>query len=512
MANQIKIPVLTPRFATLDLTQIDTERDPYAIVGQAAAAFDRAFAQRDALRAKRDEEEERLRVDAAAVDTQRFVPSEIAQRREQGLIGPGFASQFDREYTERAEAEMAKARTPRERERLRQAFERYRAYAMHLAMQAEADVREEERSGNSSAALDRLSRAAFHDPMSVGRYRDEADALLEVLSAEEQEALAEERRRINEAYLRGLIAKNPKLALETLRSRAGAAEGDLGISEDLRQELEDEAQRALDAELGALDGEREAKALHAVVATTENGLQTHEARRDGWRSYAPVYEVYDFDPAVARRLEGEADKTARRVSAFVETAAKVARRIAVGQPIEWDEPKVKALDTLWRRVVGDDEWAPGTHHRMAGLAKYAGRVPDAMQRHIGIGVQSTDPVKRASAGQLLREMERSPAPRLIDWAPPHIRAFGRTFGALTDAGFSDQTALKRMDSGRTAAPELEEARRVHFHQRVDGDTFVRALDDALGGKLRDLLFRPKRDRASAKPLPHDGRRGRAVAL
>jgi hypothetical protein len=492
MANQIKIPVLMPRFAALDLPQIDTEHDPYAIVGAAAAAFDKAFAQRDALRAKRDDEEERLRVNGAEADTQKFVSSEIAQRREQGLVGPGFASQFDREYTERADAEMAKVQTARERARLRQAFERNRPYALHLAMQAEAGVREEERSGNSGAALERLSRAAYHDPMNVGRYRDEADELLKTLPAEDREALAAERARINEGYLRGLIAKNPKLALETLRSREGAAEEDLGISEDLRRELADEAERAFEAEQGALDNEREGKALDAVVATTERGLQVYDTPRGGWRSYGPIYDVYDFDPGTARRLEGEADKTARRVSAFVETASKVGRRIAGGRPIEWDEPKVKTLDTLWRGVIGDDEWAPGVRHRMVGLAKYAGRVPDAMRRHISAGVHSTDPGKRASAGRLFHAMERAVGPALVDWTPPDIRAFGRVFGALTDAGFSDQSALKRIDGGKAAKPEQQEARRAHFQRQVDGDALVQALDDALGGALRDLLFGPKR--------------------
>jgi hypothetical protein len=512
MPNQIKIPVLMPRFAALDLPQIDTERDPYAIIGAAAAAFDKAFAQRDALRAKRDNEEEGLRVKAAEADTQRFVSSEVAQRREQGLVGPGFASQFDREYTERAETEMAKAKTSRERERLREAFERNRSYALHLSMQAEAGVRQEERSGNSGAALDRLSRAAYHDPMNVGRYRDEADELLKTLPAEDQEALAEERARINEAYLRGLIAKNPKLALETLQSREKAAEEDLGISEDLRRELQDEAQRAFDAEQGALDNEREDKAFDAVVATTEHGLQVYDAPREGWRSYEPIYDVYDFDPDVARRLEGEADKTARRVSAFVETAAKVGRRIAQGRPIEWDEPKVKTLDSLWRGVVGDDEWAPGVRHRMVGLAKYAGRVPDAMRRQIRAGVYSTDPGKRASAGRLLNEMEQRIAPTLVEWAPPDVRAFGHVFGALTDAGFGDQSALKHIDDGKAAKPEHREARRVHFDRRLDGDTLVRALDDALGGELRDLLFRPEKGRGSVAPLPHDGKPGNALEL
>jgi hypothetical protein len=501
MANKIQIPVLMPRFAGLDLPQIDIEHDPYAVVGAAAAAFDKAFAQRDAQRAKR-EADQRLRVDAAAADALRFVASEIAQRGEEGQVGPGFAAHFGREYTERAEAEMAKAQTPRERERLHEAFERNRAYALHLAMQAEAGVREEERSDSSGVALERLSRAAYHDPMNIGRYRDEADELLKALPAEDQEALAEERARINEAYLRGLIATNPKLALETLRSRAGAAEKDLGVSEDLRDELEDEAQRAFDAQQSAFDNEREGRAFGAVMATTARKLEVREAPREGWRSYEPIYDVYDFDPRVARRLEGEADKTARQVNAFVETTAKVGRRIAGGRPIVWDEPKTKTLDMLWRRVVGDDEWVPTVHHRMVGLAKYAGRVPDAMRRHIRAGVYSTDPGKRASAGRLLNDIEST----LVEWAAPDVRAFGRVFGALTDAGFSEQSALKRIDGGRAAKPELQEARRVHFQRRVDGDALVQALSDALGG---DLL---KQDLASVRPVSHDGQPDSAVEL
>lgn len=450
MANKITIPALRSQITPLRIPEIDAYRNPYGTVVASAAELGKAVADADA------------RAQRAAM---------IAAQMKQSA-GP---SQDDE----------APADSPPPREAAPDydwGLDHFPSFDDYLRRQA--DARRRERRASVWETLNDLADSAFKDPSRIGEYRDDADGVLDTLPEEEREDYAATRRRINEQYLRGLIRDNPKLALETLRSRAGAAEEDLGITEEMREDLEARAQRAFEAEQNRLELERQVSALD-VAAWTKTYAK--EAPREVWRAYADVIDAFDWDTESVHWLEPRVDKTVREVRAWTRTAVKTANKIIAGEPGSWDRSeRVRALDTFARSVIGPDAWATPTRHRMAWLSRIANRAPDVVRGHIRTGVHSRDAGKRAFAGRLLLDLDE----HLLTWATPDIRAFGFDFGALIGSGFSDHVAVARIDAARGLTPEQQEARRHSFYARLDGGALSDALQEILERDEDDLLYRP----------------------
>lgn len=516
MVNKITIPKLRAEVAPLQLPQIDIERNPFASVEQAAASITDAFEVRDELRRKRALEAAMRDPAAAQRDADAEVgaaSSDAALRRqneerrreaeENDEIEPGYSSEADRVYDDETEWAAKQTTSGLERGLVIWRRARYRNDARVNAMRAEAAQRARLRARDVDEASDLLEQAAYWDPENIDLYREEATEVCTFLDDEGECAARNEA--LNEAYWRGMIRRNPKYAYEMLRSRKGAAD-ELQISEALREELEPIAEKAIEDEQDELDRAREHEAFAARMSVKEYAIDLEANASTPWVIFDPVIKAYGVDGKVGRRLEREADQAAREAVKQADGDAKVGRWIAEGK-LHHLEELPSALDKHCAAVIGEDEGATAdvVRRRSVGVARIVGRVPEVTKRRIAAWVHAEDPAERVEAGRLLGDLARFEIPGARDWAPD-VLAFHNDFEALTSGGYSAEDAVKSIDHAKTLTPAQEEARGHHFDAMVDGETLSRALKDVLSVDVRDLVYRPERDkvRAVREPYRDDG--------
>lgn len=483
MASKITIPRLDSQISKLE--KFEVQQAPRSAILYANAFLRIA----DAIKTRNDADD---RAKAAADAARSAYPSDGTDAPE-----PGYSSESDR--------------VPPARGR-----QVYPVDALYDQLRRKAEERRQQRKQFVDDALNDLADSAYKDPSAIGDYRDQADGIFGVLDDEEREVYASERRRINEQYFRGLIRDNPKAALEMLRSRAGVAEKELGISEETREDLEATAQRAFDAEQNGVEAETHVQLLDTLVGLKVYTVAPEKNPGEIWRGYHNIIEAYDFDAKSAERLEPQFDKTVREAQTHAKVVFKAADKILTGKTIDRDRIEhADAVDTFAKAVVGEDTWTPFARWRMAWIARAANHAPDFVREHIRNGVHARDAGKRAFAGRLLIDLEDTHDLEhgLLDWAPLDIRAFGRAFGALIDAGFSDDVAVTRIDAGKSLTPERQESRRHAFHVRLDGAAFWDTLREAFEIRPRDLLYRPEHGKIveDRRPYVDDGR-AKAVEL
>lgn len=524
MATKITIPKLGASVASLQLPEIDIGQEPFTPLARAVGEIGAAVEKRNIVVAQRDENDAQAWAASEEAGIVSSSTGEIARRRAAGLVGPGFASQFDREYEAQMNAALARAKTSRQRELLAQRLALRRAYVFQLAIQAEGSANEQTRKSQASEAADNLVGLANADPANIGDYRDSLEQLYDGLPAEEQENFDERREQLNEAYMRGLIRDNPKLAVETLRSREGAA-GELGISEEKRVELLEDAERALGIEQAEQSAARQDAGIAASIEAKTYKLHLDDYANEPWRVYAPVLDAYDAEPKIGRRLEVKADAVVREVNERHANIVRVGRKIAAGERLH-DEQVGQAFDQHWAAAVNDDGTTPHevVHRRMIGVARLAGRVPDALQRRIRESVHSPDSSTRATAGRLLRDLDGDEHGDLLAWASPDIRAFGRDFAVLTDAGLGVTSAINRIGRAESIPAAQEEGRAHFFDGALGGDVLAAAVGRALGADIRDVEepalpsegdgrlytteYVPERDQVRFEPIVKRGPGGR----
>jgi DnaJ-domain-containing protein 1 len=480
MANKITIPKLGSKIA--ELGKLEYQK-PYNTVAPFADAF---LTLADAIKARNDADEG-ARDAADAGDQHRRAPGSS----DDDAPEPPHSSESDRDPSARG----------------RRA---YPAYVFDDQLRRLADERRRQRRAYIGEAMDDLADAAFKDPSRIGDYRDEADGLSGIVGDDDAEDLAAARERMNEQYFRGLIRDNPKAALEMLRSRAGYAQEDLGISEEAREDLETAAQRAFDTEQNLPHINAQVKMLDTRAGLRVYGVKPGMKPREMWRGYHDIIDAYDWDAKSAERLEPEFDKTVREAQTYAKAIAMTAHDILRGRATRWDRiERADAVDAFVKAVVGESVWTTPARHRMAWISRAASHTPNVVRESIRSGVYARDAGKRAFAGRMLMDLEDAgdPAHGLLEWAPPDIRAFGHDFGALTHAGFSDDAAVKRIEAAASLTPEQQESRRHAFDVRLDGAAFWDTLREAVDIEPRDLLYRPERDKIveDRGPYVDDGR-------
>lgn len=446
MANRIAIPKLAANVTPLRLPEFDTELNPFAPIAEGAEKIGNAIEAREKkdLRDKQEAEAQRL----AALARQQNAPAQP----------PG---------AESADSWSSPPDDPIERERW---------------MQEEARRLREGRDSSSLDTAARSIRLVSVDPNQVGTYREELDQALSVLPEDDQETRAKARRLFSIAYFRALIEQNPKLALETLRSRKGAAEEEWGIGEDVREDLEEQAQRALDAELARPSFEAHPWLFDSVVPRSKRAPERGGYVFEAWRDYGEAVKIYDIEPKAVPWVEAQIDKTIREAQRNRRSVISVGKSLLGEGARAWDGAAVQALDIHAKAVIGDDTWSPEARNRMVGLSRLAKRAPDVVREHIRSGVRSTDTNKRAFAGQVLVDLDRAGAAAgrdFLAWTTPDVRAFGRDFWALRQSGYSDTAAVKRIDDARSVTPAQRAARRRYFAAHTTAATLADAVRDAV---------------------------------
>ncbi len=293
--------------------------------------------------------------------------------------------------------------------------------------------------------------------------------------------LAARKATVNEAYLLGLIRKNPKLALETLRSRKGYAEDEWGIGEPLREALERQAELATEAEVHEQTAAQEREQIGLAIDTTAELAKLNFDVGVPPSAYNHVRDAYKVDHATGRRLEAEVDNARSASMRRAERHNHVGSALAEGRNVKWVGENLESLDAHIEAIANDGSDETTAISRRVRMAMIAGTTPPKMQGHILKSLRARDPATRAAGVRMLRMLEDADETgALTAWVPADRRAFGRRFTALTASGYSDAEALKRLDGADSASPVLEEARRHHFDTHVRLDDVVDAVGRAFG--------------------------------
>lgn len=523
MANTIRIPVPNVAYARVDLPEIDINDNPYEALENAVGGIGNALAEREAL----NDAELLAKFDADMHNTATTYLHESVQN---GTAGPGLTRGLDEALAGtlkywKSQTKKSKLLTEMD---LRHA--KVRLSTTPLGFKLEAFARAEGAVKIAGATMDQLAAIAQRYPDQIGAVRDQVREL-RLTQPQPPEILAAQERKINEAYLRGLIATNPKLALETLRSRKGDAQHELGIPEPLREALEHEAERATELETlshtAALEYERIALRLDTTAALADLPFDTGLP----FAAYDHLRDAYKVDPKTGARLEAEIDGKSAAAIHRARRHNNVGRALAEGRAIEWRAEELASLDAHIENVANDGSGEAVANDRRVRMAIIAGRAPPKMQGHILKRLHATDPAIRSGGLRMLQRLEEADdGGGLTAWLPADQRATAHRFAALTAAGYADTEALKHLDAAKSATPSLEEARRHHF------DTYVR-MDDLIdaAGRLYNVEpqaiaeddmqtlehrsdvdapdpqtseFRPDRDSAPLLPVVERDRRGR----
>lgn len=472
MATTITIPKFNAPAPGLSLPQPNIDANPYASLASGIDQLSAAVVRRDALDAE-------LRDAAAVADFQEFIADNMAQ----GGFGPGFAADADRRLREKEEEIYRRAASPAERERWRTKFAPIRLDAMRLWILGESDGRKAQRVSQARQTVNNLIERAYSEPDDIGAIRDDLDQTFDQLSPDEQARFGESKRQLNEAYLQGLIEKNPKLALETLRSRKGAAEEDLGVSEETRAWLEEEAALAL---------EEEERAAHAATPDAFIHAITHAEAMSPFDDdvlpppidYGAAIRALKLGVSAARQVETKIDGAQERRSARVGNAIRAGRIIAQGKGAEWNDDTLRGLDDHIRAVAQDDEPARAWRRR-AATAKLARVVPPGMRRDLMTALHADDLGERALAARALLELDAHGDGDLTAWLPADARHTVRAFDALTNVGFGEAAAFARVDAGRALTSAQREARGDYFDRFIGEAGVRRALEAHFGGSIAE---------------------------
>ncbi|MFM9863666.1 MAG: hypothetical protein ACKVRO_08665 [Micropepsaceae bacterium] len=466
MANTIRIPVPDVAYARVSLPKIDIEDNPYESLANAAAGIGDALKERKA----RDDAERLSKFRAAA---HKAVADHLNESVRNGTAGPGLTLSADRvldEEYEKSKPDDAKLRA--EMDRIRQSL---RLPALDMALRMEANARASGAVKIAGATMEELAQLAYLQPDQIGAVRDEARMLRDHLGDQGLEVDGQEQK-INEAYLRGLMASNPKLALETLRSRKGGADEDLGISEPLREALEHEAERATQAE-------QDSDAVEQQNAQIGHRLETYASLAAADASgtfqhaiYAGVRDAYRIDPASGRDLEAKTDAARERATVRAKRHGATGHALVKGIAIDWDANHLESLDAFIDAVADDASGAAIAGRRRIRMAAIAGTTPPKLQAHIRDSLHASDPARRAGSVRMLQALDAADdSGKLTSWLPPDLRAFAHRFTALSDAGYADATSLKNLDAANSLTPATTAARRHHFDAHVRLEHLAAAL-------------------------------------
>ena len=527
MAQTIAIPKLNARVGSYQLPQIEFERNPYAPIADAAERIGGAIEARDAALEKRNLLDAQAAANEQEAALQNFVANRISTAKAENSIGPGFLAAVSGDFDARLKEALDKAPSPVARAEIERRAAGVRMKMMPLLLMAEGGAREAGRQVDVGLTLDDLATAAGLDPMQYPTYRDEAKWVVDGLPEEERFRFDARRQKISESYYRGLIAQNPKLALETLRSREGFAEEDLGIAEPLRKSLEQEADLALEEETRAAEAERSARETYVVADVQVRLGDVVAGALPPAHLYAPLAAAPDLGTKTWRQLETESD------AAYAQVEKRAKAGVAAGQNLvarkTWeadDEAATRGLDDHYEAVIADDDGArpeKEKYARKVRFAELAGRTPDALSKDITGAVRSKEPQRRAAAGHALRDLREADggSGRLTRGLGSDVLDFSLKFSALTDVGFDDAGALKRIDAVEKLTPDQRAARGDYFGRHADMTALVAAVGKAhrvgiagfehgAGGgaeeTLNDLVYRPGAQSEQSRTLEYDPKR------
>jgi hypothetical protein len=477
MANTIKIPVPDVAYARVNLPEIDIGDNPYEALEGAAAGIAGALEEREA----RDDD---AFLNEAEADWHETTANQRVNAARNGGTGPDQLLALNDTLEERYKYWEAKTTKPALRKRLRQRFARLRFNALPADIRDEADARAADAAETTAETMRNLAEVAYYRPEQIGDVRERLRELREE-HPEQADELARQGQAVNEAYLRGLIETNPKLALETLRSRKGYAEEDLGISEPAREALVYEAERATELES---DGESAAHDEARIGATLDTAAWLSAARVDpgiAYRVYEPVRDAYKVDPKTGARLEIEVDEAHAAALRRAERHNSVGRALVEGRALKWHPDQLESLDAHIEAVANDGSSEATANARRGRMAVITGRTPPKMQQRILKSLHAADTATRAGGLRLLQKLEEADrGGSLTAWLPADHRAFAHRFAALGTAGYADADALKHLDAAKSQSPALEEARRHHF------DTYIR-MDDLIDTAARTYNVEPE---------------------
>lgn len=468
MANTIRIPVPDVAYARVSLPKIDIGDNPYEALEGAIGGIAGALDERKAI----DDAALIGRADAAL---RKVAATHVHERMQAGDDGLNLIASTNGVLDEQLKYWKSQTKDKKVQAAIERAHARIGFDATVANMHREAAARAGGALRTAGATMDELTAIAFARPHDIGAVRDEVAYLREQLP-EAEAVLAAGERRINEAYLRGLIRTNRKLALETLQSRKGAAEQDLGIGEPAREALEAEAERALQREQGEATAlrEREQIALRLdTKALLANGGVPLEA-------YLRLRDALKVDPPTARRLEADVDAAQAATVARAKQHVAVGQSLVEGRTVEWDTHSLTSLGTLIEAVANDGSGESVADRRRIRMALIAGTTPPQLQGHIREGLASTNPTRRAAGIRMVQALNRAGERNLTSWLPPDLRTVAHRFEALGEAGYADADALKRLDASKGVTAEKEAIRRNHFDAHVRIDALTDAAAHAFG--------------------------------
>jgi hypothetical protein len=473
MPNIITIPKLNASVPGVSLPQIDITANPYASLENAAAKIGAALARREAL-------DEATRVNDADAQMSGIAPTYIDEQQQGGKIAPGFAHEFLKVYEAKGKSLRDGAKTPREAKLIERSIARHRAAAYGMALRAEALGRQREYITRTQETLGAYGEVVDIDPSAFTGVKTALSELEAELPETHRPLLAPGIAAIHETYFDKLIAADPKAAHEALHSAEAAV-----LSNGARKALKHRAALAREAadpraarereHIGFIQGTHER--LHSMV---EQGIFHPE-------SYRHVHEAYARDPALGRKVERLTDEARETTRIKAERNLHVAKSLAEGQTIDWDDDHLKSLDAHISAVAADVPENVAAR-RKTMLAIRAGAVPPAMREYILKGIKAADPGSRIAAAKMLTDLDAAQTDgKLTAWVPPDARSFANQYAALRDAGYAEAAALTRLDAAAKTGHELEQARRHHFDTTVPFDAFTQTIEAALGVKVERIV-------------------------
>ncbi|NOT42577.1 MAG: hypothetical protein HOP13_19040 [Alphaproteobacteria bacterium] len=497
MANTIRIPVPDVAYARVSLPEIDIGDNPYEAVEGLAESLAEALQKERAKQALLSEAEaDWFHINAGSGAGLRTA-----------AVEPGQTLKANDALEESYRFWESKVPGQEARKDLRRRFARMRVHTIGFELSREAAARAAAAVDFTSATMTQLAGLAYSRPGDIGTVRNEARLLRAELPPDDWEAFDAREQQINEAYLRGLIETNPKLALESLRSRKGYAKGGLGIPEPLREALEHDAARAMQA---ATDGETAELERERIAMRFDTDAKLAKADLEGvfrHDAYEGIRDAYKIDPLTARDLEAKVDTVHGRAVIRAARHTNVGRALVEGSTIAWDADQLESLDTHIEAVANDGSGGAAVNNRRVRMAVIAGTVPPKMQGHIREGLRGSDPAGRIASIHMVQALEtEDESGRLASWLPADLRAFGHRFTALTAAGYAGTEALRHLDIAKALTPDKEAARRHHFdtHIRIDdlSGTIGRMFNVKPAGIAKDemetLEYRPDRDTAEPR--------------
>ncbi len=500
MPTKITIPVLNAPVPHLPaMPQIDITDNPYTSLEKAAEKIGRAVESRALL----DEDE---RVVSADATMQSAGPTYAHDLSRAGITGEGLTYEVLKAYDAKGKSLIGGARTHREAKRIEQSVFRHRGAAIEQAMRLEALGRQLGYVTRAQDTMSELANRARIDPGAIGQVRGAAIELKAEIPEVYHPLIEPEEERIQEEYLRGLIAADPKRAHQLLQSSKA-----VGISPERREALTHEAAVAIEA--NDEDAKHQRERIGAILAKKRRLAKAEEQGVFEPELYASLIDTHLFDPELGREIEALTGEAHERIHAAAKMSLRVADALATGTALTWDDDHLKSLDAHVAAVAAD---APPdvAAKRKTALAVRAGRVPPKLRAEILSSLRASDPARRLAGAKMLVELDDDGG-IAHDWAPADIRDTARKISSLLAAGFDEAAALNRIDALKNLGPAQEEARGHHFDTTIASDTLARALKGAFGtditgvtmddDNLQRLAYRP--EEGEAEPHTADYRPG-----